>query len=137
MQRRHHGHTRLYQTWRSDLVGCALGTHFPPLSGTIPATTSLPSTATVEGDADAEGVEVPPDDASDDASDAYSLVDDEDEPLAEMLDELQVDGDDGDDTALEDGGVPTVGFKGDAALEQSAAAKHIVRTDMPRFCDRN
>lgn len=106
----------LREVWAADLSICALGSLFAPAVGESTGA----ATSALHLDASTPGAEGEPEQVaryeidSDDASDAYSSGEDEDEPLADMLDELEgaavdldVDGD-GQSDAEAAGGGPAV-----------------------------
>lgn len=80
---------RQRETWVADLAVCALGAVFGPADGDSGAAVAPALVADALTPEEREGP-VPDDDTnSDDASDAYASGEDEDEPLADMLDELE------------------------------------------------
>lgn len=107
MQRRLQAHHSLGATWKADLAISALGVRFAASPPTPVASGAVEPTCPQD-----EQAELPRTDDgsvdSDDASDAYSTVVDEDEPLAELLDDLEptAEDQDGDADAAAEGDAP-------------------------------
>lgn len=89
-------HRRMREVWVADLALCALGDTLTSVTAAPASAVPASVPAAAAGDADAHAgdeVTMGPNDEvdSDDASDAYSSGEDEDEPLAEIMDELEPD----------------------------------------------
>lgn len=142
VRRRVLAHARLQETWATDLAASELGASFRVGLGDAASLRpkKQPGEQLVGNELDnaTHGAEAEVD--SDDASDAYSSGEDEDEPLAEMMDELEgaaVDLDDDGDVELAhvEAAAPQTSH-GDHAVVGAADEQHVRRRLSGEKCVR-